>query len=73
MKNRQEINQKIVYELSKLVNKYPDLRFGQILSNFGFIEQTNHFEDDYHDYDYWKDEFYIEPEEILERIQKAIK
>lgn len=39
IKNRQKANFELVRKLSELVVAYPDLRFGQILANFGFIEQ----------------------------------
>ena len=35
---RQKYNKLILEILSKLVDKYPDLRFGQILVNAGIIE-----------------------------------
>ena len=35
---RQKYNKLILRRLSKLVNKYPDLRFGQILVNCDIIE-----------------------------------
>jgi hypothetical protein len=39
IKNRQKANFELVNKLSELVTAYPDLRFGQILVNFGFVEQ----------------------------------
>jgi hypothetical protein len=39
IKNRQTANFELVRKLSELVIAYPDLRFGQILVNFGFVEQ----------------------------------
>jgi len=36
--SRQEDNKKIVAMLEQLVMKYPDLRFQQILYNFGVVE-----------------------------------
>lgn len=39
IKNRQKANFELVRKLSELIIAYPDLRFGQILVNFGFIEQ----------------------------------
>lgn len=45
IKNRQTANSKLVKKLSELVIAYPDLRFGQILVNFGFIEQiVDHYD-----------------------------
>ena len=37
LKVRRKYNAKLLTILSKLVEKYPELRFGQILFNFGFI------------------------------------
>lgn len=45
IKNRQKANFELVRKLSELVVAYPDLRFGQILVNFGFIEQiVDHYD-----------------------------
>ena len=35
--NRQEYNRKIISKLNKIVEEYPDLRFGQILWNCGIL------------------------------------
>ena len=35
--NRQEYNRKIISKLNKIVEEYPDLRFGQILWNYGIL------------------------------------
>lgn len=35
--NRQEYNRKIISKLNKMVEEYPDLRFGQILWNCGIL------------------------------------
>lgn len=40
IKNRQKANFELIRKLSELVIAYPDLRFGQILVNFGFIDTT---------------------------------
>ena len=50
---RQEANKRILKELDRLVEKYPDMRFGQIVANYVFPE--------YHE----KDIFYIESERTL--------
>ena len=36
--NRQQTNIVLVKTLGMLIEKYPDMRFGQILFNFGFID-----------------------------------
>ena len=33
---RQNYNRKILRELEKLINKYPDQRFGQLIANYIF-------------------------------------
>lgn len=46
IKNRQKANFELIRKLSELVIAYPDLRFGQILVSFGFIEQiVDHYDD----------------------------
>lgn len=35
---RQRANQEILRSIEEMVNKHPDLRFGQILVNLGIIE-----------------------------------
>ena len=61
---RQKYNRLILETLSKLVDKYPDLRFGQILSNAEVIIYKN-------DYDETVpiDPFYEEPEITWERMK----
>ena len=50
---RQEANKRILKELDRLVEKYPDMRFGQIIANYVFPEYRE------------KDIFYIESEKTL--------
>jgi hypothetical protein len=61
---RQKYNKLILETLSKLVDKYPDLRFGQILVNAEIITYKN-------DYDEMvpRDPYYEEPEVTLERMK----
>ena len=61
---RQKYNKLILEILSKLVEKYPDLRFGQILVNTDIITYKN-------DYDEMvpRDPYYEEPEVTLERMK----
>ena len=60
---RQKYNKLILETLSKLVEKYPDLRFGQILANAEVITYKN-------DYDETVpvDPFYEEPEITWKRM-----
>jgi len=61
---RQKYNKLILETLSKLVEKYPDLRFGQILVNCNIIVYKN-------DYDKVVpiDPFYEEPEITWNRVK----
>lgn len=54
--NRQEYNREIVKILGEMVEKYPNMRFGQILSNFANINN---------------DPFYIESKFTLKSLKDA--
>ncbi len=58
--NRQEANQELIKLLQEIMVKHPDQRFSQILSNYGFVASE-------------KDEFYTEPQVILERVKNKLK
>lgn len=53
---RQNYNRKILRELEKLINKYPDQRFGQLIANYIFPSYKQ------------KDIFYEESQETFENI-----
>lgn len=61
--NRQKYNRLIIETLSKLVEKHPNLRFGQLLANAEVITYEN-------DYDEMvpRDPFYEESETIWNRL-----
>jgi hypothetical protein len=61
---RQKYNKLILETLSKLINKYPDLRFGQILVNSEIVQVTATSEGVK-----CQDPFYEEPEVIWERMK----
>ena len=63
MLNRKLYNTAIVEKLKELVNKYPDLRFGQILVEAEIIR--------YYNDPSWavKDPYYEEPEVTWERMK----
>ncbi|KKN98444.1 hypothetical protein LCGC14_0145460 [marine sediment metagenome] len=70
---RQEANKLLAKMLSELVDKNPDLRFGQILRNFGFVYETSvkinpQLPAIETETVYWKDEFYLESEDLAKRI-----
>lgn len=67
--NRQETNIVLVKTLEMLIAKYPDMRFGQILFNFGFID---HIYDKICDVTTIKDPFSEEPAETLKRVEEEI-
>lgn len=67
--NRQETNIVLVKTLEMLIEKYPDMRFGQILFNFGFID---HIYDKVCDVITIKDPFGEEPNETLKRVEEEI-
>ena len=55
---RQETNKEIIKELEKLIDKYPDMRFCQLLWNIGIHVYTDN-----------KDAFYDESSSTLELIK----
>lgn len=60
--NRQESNREILKILSDAVEKYPEMRFSQILLAYKVVEmEANQM--------YWEDEFYLESSILLERIE----
>jgi hypothetical protein len=67
--NRQETNIVLVKTLEMLIEKYPDMRFGQILFNFGFID---HMYDKIFNVTIIKDPFSEEPTETLKRVKEEI-
>lgn len=68
IKNRQSANFELVKKLSELVIAYPDLRFGQILVNFGFIKQiVDHYDDSIV---ITEDPFKEESVDTLKRVKK---
>lgn len=52
IKKRQEYNRKLVNLLSELVEKYPQLRFGQILYVFDFITRNGELFDPFNEESY---------------------
>lgn len=60
---RQAHNIRLALLLSSLVLEHKNLRFSQILLTFGFIKKNNDGT--------IKDEYYVEPEEILNRAYET--
>jgi hypothetical protein len=68
--NRQQTNIVLVKTLEMLIEKYPDMRFGQILYVFGFID---HEYDKICDVTIIKDPFTEEPNQTLKRVNQCLK
>lgn len=68
MKSRLEENRALVAILQQLIEQNPTLRFSQILCNYDFIKQLPPKDSQMA----WKDEFYTEPKEVLDRVSKAL-
>ena len=58
--DRYEANKKLVGILYNLVDTYPNLRFSQLLLVAKFVNDK-------------EDEFYLESEELLARVNEALK
>lgn len=68
IKQRLSSNIQIVQKLSELIIKHPELRFGQILINYGFIET----ETDLETFEtVVKDPFYEESIDTLNRVKNG--
>lgn len=67
---RQEANRELSDILSYLVEKHKDLRFGQILLTYRFVKQERSAKPELRIS--WQDEFYMEPEEVLKRVRRAL-
>ena len=63
-KTRQDYNKEILHEIDKYIEKYPDMRFIQILWSLGIINSKNGVV---------LDRFYEEPQETLEKIIHTIR
>lgn len=72
---RQVYNKTLCHLLRELVDKYPDMRFSQILSNFDFVvKKLVHYEgNDSGEEHTWKDEYYLEPWELEQRVTETLK
>lgn len=67
IRNRQRDNRRILGALNALVERYPELRFGQILFNYKFVNWSNT-----DDGVRICDPFYEEPADTLKRVQENI-
>lgn len=68
IRNRQRDNRRIVGALNALVERHPDLRFGQILFNYKFVNWSNT-----DDGVRMCDPFYEEPADTFKRVCEQLK
>jgi hypothetical protein len=68
---RKESNIDLLNLLEFLIERHPDMRFGQILQNFGFVKAERPAKSE--NRISWQNEFYLEGSEILERVQRTMK
>ena len=73
MSDRQESNRAIVMYLFDMIEKEPDLRFGQILQALKIVSKVGYYEGDGEYFHYLEDEFYMESSELLKRVELATK
>lgn len=67
---RQKYNQELLQILTKAVEKWPDLRFSQILTSLKFVSDGQKCMDCKSDMPHWEDEFYLESKDLLDRVKK---
>lgn len=71
-KERFECNMVLIDILKEYLKEHKDIRFSQALSNLDFVKKvqhTNECGDEGFEYQYWKDEFYLESKDLLKRIK----
>ena len=59
IKNRQFYNKQIINKLSAFIDKYPDLRFGQLLIDLGCVEDSQSL-------------FYEESKDTFKKIENTL-
>ena len=62
-------NKELLSLLVYVIGRYPDMRFSQALSVFGFVREERPTVDRKES---WLNEFYSEPQYVLERVKKRI-
>lgn len=65
IRGRQTANLGLLLTLGDLIQENPDLRWGQILVNFGFVERLPDGN--------WKDEYYSEPMDLFDRVNETVR
>ena len=68
---RLEANLALLEALKDLINTYPDQRFSQLLENHAFVQHNSaEYSEGYISKTaYWTDEFFLEPEQLLNRVK----
>jgi hypothetical protein len=72
---RLEANLKLIETLKTLAYQYPDLRFSQMLFNFGFVEDDSTevmTDEGLKRENHWGDDYYTESEHLLERVKEQL-
>lgn len=62
---RQQANAELADILTYIIELNPDMRFGQILQNYGFIIRD--------DDGSWSNGFYLEPQILLKRVRESLE
>lgn len=70
-KARREATIELLRILGRLVAKHPELRFSQILQTYGFVKPNRPANPEQR-ID-WQNEFYMEPVELLKRVQERVR
>lgn len=72
---RQAYNEMILEKLTQIVRKNPSMRFSQIMANYGLVRHERPVNQGTADEQRmgWKDEFYLESEALLERVERSVK
>lgn len=68
---RKDANIELLNKLEYCIERYPDMRFSQILQNFGFIKPIRPAKDS-SQVD-WQNEFYVEGGQLLDRVIRRIE
>lgn len=74
MQDRYKANMELVETLRAMLMAYPDMRFGQVLCNFGFVS-LEEIKDGMPNGPIlaWTDEYHLEPMVLIERVKKEIE
>ena len=68
---RKDANIELLNKLEYCIERYPDMRFSQILLAFAFVKQERPARPEARIS--WQDEFYVEGEHLIDRVVKRIE